>query len=166
MLENTFLYPPLMSKINVSSSCGYKKVVRSIFLHSSLPLIFTLQCQSRNQIFTLLLSHHLDRNPINFGKHAMLRWGAPIIAKAGKGKQPLPASSLNQAEREPRSSASRSLAVTGVLGSHSTAEPEKRSLRTEDCSSSESYGRIWRSDIVSYDSLWRRNCWTPMEGAY
>ena len=121
-----------------------KKVVRSRFLHFSLPLVFTFWRSSWDQIFTLFLSHHLNRNPINFGKV----WGAPAIAKTGKGKQPLPGSLLSQAETEPRSSHSKSFAVTGVLGSRSTAEPKRKGAwgHLEDCSSSETHGRILSSD--------------------
>lgn len=159
MLENTFLYWLLISRINVASSYGYKDGCKEQ-IHSLFPSPrFTLQCWSRDQIFMLLLTRHLDRNPIDCGKCATHRWAACIIAKIGKGKQPSPVSLLNQAETEARSSASKSFPVTGVLGSCSTAEPKRKGVwgNVEDRSSSETHGRMWSSDVVSYDILWRRN---------
>lgn len=141
-----------------------KKVVKK---HIPSLVVFTLWCWFQDQVFTLLLGHHLDRNPINSGKHAMLRWAAPMIAKTGKGKQPLPVSLLNQTEPEARPSASKSFAVRSASGSHSTAEPKTKGVggNVKDGSNSETHGRIWSSDVVSYDILWGRKCWKPVEGA-
>lgn len=74
---------------------------------------------------------------------------------------------LNQTEPEARPSASKSFAVHGASGSHSTAEPKTKGVggNAKDGSNSETHGRIRSSDVVSYDILWGRKCWKPVESA-